>query len=76
MFWRKVFSFKSLGFKWSVCFPEATSGLNAGVADKTQLRQILGASCADGHCKEEKPRGGVDLRLRLFPQKITGELEG
>ena len=38
----------------------------AGVDYGTQIRPILRTACTHCHGEEEKPAGGVDLRLRRF----------
>ena len=48
-------------------------GLAADLLFEKDIRPILKTHCIHCHGEEEKPEGGVDLRLRRFMDK---ELEG
>src|SRR5260221_10280223 len=51
----------------------ATAAAEREVTFEHDVRPILKAHCTSCHGEEEKPKGGVDLRLRRFMDK---ELEG
>jgi cytochrome c553 len=44
-------------------------GVERGVSFEKDVRPILKAHCTQCHGEEEKPKGGVDLRLRRFMDK-------
>lgn len=56
---------------WLVCGVAA----HASVDYRTQVRPLLRASCTHCHGEEEKPGGGVDLRLRRFMLAKTDDGE-
>src|SRR5260221_9660915 len=49
----------------------ATAAAEREVTFEHDVRPILKAHCTSCHGEEEKPKGGVDLRLRRFMDKKT-----
>ncbi len=49
----------------------ATAAAEREVTFEHDVRPILKAHCTSCHGEEEKPKGGVDLRLRRFMDKET-----
>jgi cytochrome c553 len=48
---------------------QAASGADAVLSFEKDVRPILKAHCTHCHGEEEKPKGGIDLRLRRFMDK-------
>jgi cytochrome c553 len=47
-------------------FPLAAAAVERALTFEQDVRPILKAHCTNCHGEEEKPKGGVDLRLRRF----------
>ena len=52
-------------------FPLTVVAVERALTFEQDVRPILKAHCTNCHGEEEKPKGGVDLRLRRFMDKQT-----
>src|SRR3954470_16061929 len=52
-------------------FPFTVTAVERALTFEQDVRPILKAHCVQCHGEEEKPKGGVDLRLRRFMDKPT-----
>ena len=55
----------------ALCAPALLRAETHELTFEHDVRHILKAHCASCHGEEEKPKGGVDLRLRRFMDKLT-----